>query len=75
MSKLYKLKKWVSLSEAANLIAENIKERVEVCDVLQLALDGQIAISALLINGTCGRQCNPVKLADVTFNEVIGLKG
>ena len=75
MSKLYKLKKWVSLSEAANLIAENIKERVEVCDVLQLALNGQVAISALLINAACGRQCNPVKLADVKFNEVIGLKG
>ncbi|TAG27494.1 MAG: hypothetical protein EAZ37_04855 [Burkholderiales bacterium] len=75
MSKLYKLKKWVSLSEAASLLADGIKERVEVSDVLQLALDGQVAISVLLINEAYARQCNPVALADVKFNEVIGLKG
>jgi hypothetical protein len=74
MSKLYKLKKWVSLSEAANLITDRIKERVQITDVLQLALNDQVAISVFLVNGAYVRQCNPVMLEDVKFNEVIGLK-
>lgn len=45
MSKLNKLKSWLSLDEAAEYLTEALKEPVEVKDLLQLALDDHLQLA------------------------------
>ncbi|MCG7969988.1 MAG: hypothetical protein JBO36_04960 [Candidatus Thiodiazotropha taylori] len=45
MKKLYKLKTWFSLSDAAERLSASLEEEVSVKDVLQLAIEGALPIS------------------------------
>ncbi|MES9942819.1 MAG: hypothetical protein ABW104_16865 [Candidatus Thiodiazotropha sp. 6PLUC2] len=45
MKKLYKLKTWFSLSDAAERLSASLEEKVSVKDVLQLAIEGELPIS------------------------------
>ena len=45
MSKLFKLKEWVTIPDAARHLSQILNEPVAESDVLQLALDGHIKIS------------------------------
>ncbi len=47
MSKLFKLKEWLTLSEASERLSVFLGEKVSVADCLQLALDKHITISAI----------------------------
>ncbi|ESL74438.1 TPA: hypothetical protein ACGR6E_001203 [Enterobacter roggenkampii] len=47
MSKLFKLKEWLTVKEAAERLSVSLGEKVSVADCLQLALDEHITISAL----------------------------
>lgn len=50
MSKLLKLKEWVSIPDAAKYISEKLQESVSDKDVIQLALDERLPISIKFID-------------------------
>lgn len=50
MSKLFKLKKWLSLKDTANRLSNSFGEEFAVNDILQLALEGEIELCWLLNN-------------------------
>lgn len=50
MSKLFKLKEWVTIPDAARHLAQIVDEPVSVADVLQMALDGHLKISVYFPN-------------------------
>lgn len=49
MSKLFKLKKWLSLSETAKRLTQSFDEEVTTTDVIQLAIDGHLLLSIRLL--------------------------
>lgn len=58
MSKLLKLKSWLSLEDAAKHLTAVLEEEVEVKDVLGLALDGHLKLSVYFVNEVrvnCGK--------------------
>lgn len=50
MSKLFKLKEWVTLPEAAKRLAITLGEEVTESDLLRLALDGRLRLSVNFVN-------------------------
>lgn len=50
MGKLFKLKEWLTVPEAASHLSTMLSEGVSEADVLRLALDGHITLSANFIN-------------------------
>lgn len=52
MSKLFKLKEWLTLDEAAQHLAVVLGESVLEKDIYRLALDGHLQLSINIINGT-----------------------
>lgn len=52
MSKLFGLKSWLTLDEAASFLSGTLQEPVTVPDLLRLALDGHLVLSANFVNGT-----------------------
>ena len=52
MSKLFVLKNWLTLDEAASFLSGTLQEPVTVPDLLRLALDGHLVLSANFVNGT-----------------------
>ena len=60
MSKLFKLKEWLTLDEAANYIAASIGEDVYEKDILRLVLDKHLTLSVDLVNHSQGIKCDLV---------------
>lgn len=54
MSKLFKLKEWLTLDDAAEHLSILFGETVGKADILQLALDGALTLSVHLVNGADG---------------------
>ena len=52
MNKLFKLREWLTISEAAKHLSVSFGEEVTEADVLRLALDGCIKLSINLVNRT-----------------------
>ena len=50
MSKLFKLKKWLTIQEAARHLAISFGEEVSEADVLRLGLDGHLKLSVNFVN-------------------------
>lgn len=50
MNKLFKLKKWLTLESACEYLSHVFSENITLPDLLQLALDGHIKISANFVN-------------------------
>jgi len=50
MSKLFKLKKWLSLNDTAIRLSNSFEEEISVNDILQLALEDKIGLCWLLNN-------------------------
>lgn len=50
MSKVLKLKRWLTLTETANRLSTVLEDEVSVADVLRFALDGHIKLSVNLTN-------------------------
>ena len=50
MSKLFKLKEWVTLSEAKTRLSTTLKESVTEADLLRLALDRRLQLSVHFVN-------------------------
>jgi hypothetical protein len=55
MSKLFYLKEWVTLLEAAKHLSAVFGEDVAEADILRLALDGQLTLSVNFVNGASAR--------------------
>lgn len=53
MSKLFKLKKWLTLQEAINHISVALDEPVTEADIYRFALDKHLTLSVNFVNGTC----------------------
>lgn len=64
MSKLFKLKKWLTVSDAAKHLSIAFGEDVSEADVLQLALDAQLRLSVYFVNHTTARRGKMVPLSE-----------
>ncbi len=56
MSKLFKLKEWLTLDEAANHISNVLGEPATVADLYRFALDGHLTLSVDFVNRTYAKK-------------------
>jgi hypothetical protein len=76
MSKLWSLKRWLPLAQAAQHIATLTDDlEVNVADILQLALEGEIKLSVVFTNGVLARFCTTVDPTTVKFSDVPSIDG
>jgi hypothetical protein len=73
MSKLFKLKKWLTLPDAAKHLTSVFEEEVTEADILRLALDGKIKLAIQLINGAYANLLNPIDISNLKYKEVPAL--
>ena len=65
MSKRLKLKKWLTLDDAALHISEEIKDVITVTDLYQAALDGDLQLSVYFVNSAYGVEGELCKIGDI----------
>lgn len=65
MSKLFKLKEWVTIPDAARHLSQIVNELVSEADILQMALDGHIKISVYFPNRAKARIGRVIPYKDV----------
>lgn len=70
MSKLWKLKSWLSLDEGANMISTVLGESVEVKDLYRFALDGHLKLSVNFVNPTPFKKVTVIKSEDVQYKTI-----
>lgn len=75
MSKLFKLKMWLTVPDAARHLSIAFGEEVSESDVLRFCLDGHLKLSVQLVNGGYACRRKPVDLADIQFDRVSNLDG
>jgi hypothetical protein len=56
MSKVFKLKEWLPMGEAAHYLSDKLNEHVSQADLIRLAIDNHITLSVRLINSTMSNQ-------------------
>lgn len=69
-SKIFKLKKWLTLPETAKYLSSVCNEEITEADILQLALHGELKLSVYFINKTAARRGNIVGCEDVKWEEL-----
>jgi hypothetical protein len=69
VSKLFKLKKWLTVSEAARHLSIVFGEKVAKADVLRLALDGHLKLSVNFVNHARARCGKVVPIEEARFHE------
>ena len=69
MSKLFKLKEWLTLQEAVNHISTVLGEPVELADLYRFALDGHLKLSANFINCAKVKKVLLIKKEDIEYNK------
>lgn len=75
MSKLFKLKEWLLVGDAARHLSLAFGENVTDADVFRLALDGHLTLSVHLVNGAYARWWVPIEQSEVEWEEVPSLDG
>lgn len=75
MSKLFKLKEWVTVSDAARHLSQIVNEPVSEADVYQMALDGHLKISVHFPNRAKARMGRVLPYKDVPRKELPTLDG
>lgn len=75
MGKLFNLKQWLTVDDAAKHLSIVFGENVSVADVLRLALDQELTLSVNFVNGAHGRAGLLVPLNEATYEEVTVLPG
>lgn len=75
LSKLFKLKNWLTIEDAARHLGNICEGPVTSADVLQLVLDGHLKPSVNLVNGAYARPCIPVNIGEVEFIDMPGIDG
>ena len=77
MSKLFKLKEWLTIPEAAKHLSAIFSEDVIEADVLRLALDGHLKLSINFVNHTQGKRGRFISFKDTKwklFPKIVGVK-
>jgi len=69
--KLFKLKEWLTVPEAAKHLSTVLGEEVSVADVLRLSLDGHLKLSVNFVNYAKARCGKVVPYEDVKWREPI----
>lgn len=67
MSKLLKLKEWLTLDESISYISKALDEPITRADLFRLALDKHIVMSVNFVNGATARLGKLVSVDDVVF--------
>lgn len=70
MSKLFKLKKWLTLDEAATHISTVLGESVTVADIYKFGLDGHLVLSASFVNIVKAKKITFIKKEDIKYQKV-----
>lgn len=68
-SKIFKLKKWLTLPDAAKHISSVCNEEVTEADILRLALDGHLKLSVNFVNQTKAQRGDVVGCEGVKWRE------
>lgn len=69
MKKIYKLREWLTMDEAAGHLSLVLGEAVSVSDILRLALDRHLVLSVNLVNKAKARMGRVVPFKDVPVEE------
>ncbi|MHC8321234.1 hypothetical protein ACYZT4_11120 [Pseudomonas sp. GB2N2] len=64
MSKLRKLREWLTIDEAAKQLSISLREEVNEADILRLALDDHLTLSVYFVNHARGRPARIEPLAN-----------
>lgn len=75
MSKLFKLKKWLTINDASVHLSTILDETVHDYDILRFALDGHLKLSVQLVNAVFARRVVEVDFKKVEFFEIPTLDG
>ena len=76
MSKLLKLKQWLTVPDAAKYLTEACEEDVTEADVLRFALDGQLTLSVYFLNEhPKAKRASYIPCKDSRLCGVLGLEG
>jgi hypothetical protein len=75
MSKLFKLKKWLTLHEAIEHISTTLSEPITEADIFRLALDKHLILSVNLLNGSPAYLGKMVGLEDIEFELITKVLG
>lgn len=75
MSKLLKLKPWLSIPDAAQHLSMIFEEEVRETDLLRFALDGKLTLSVVFLDAPFGMLFEPVADEDIEFRDVPSLDG
>lgn len=69
MQKLFRLKKWLTVPDAARHLTTMFEEPVSEADILRLGLDGHLTLSVNLVNGAMARKGTvvPIENAPITY--------
>jgi hypothetical protein len=70
-SKLFKLKPWVTVSDAAKYLANVCDEEVTEADILRFALDRYIQLSVYFVNRTDAKPCELVHFDNAKLSEAL----
>jgi hypothetical protein len=62
VSKLLKLKDWLTIADASRHLSNMLEEKVSEADVFQLGLDGHLRLSVNLVNHAAVRRARVVPL-------------
>ncbi|ABI39856.1 hypothetical protein Shewmr4_2785 [Shewanella sp. MR-4] len=71
MSKLFKLKEWLTLDEVVKHIANVLGEPITLADIYRLALDGNLKLSAYFVNGVYAKKTRFVKTENLKYRKVV----
>lgn len=75
MRNLFKLKRWLTLPDAANHLTTVLRQEVSEADILRLALDNRLELSVVFVGSVLASLCKPVEYSGVEYNEVPTLSG
>ena len=69
MSKLFKLKEWVTVADAARHLSIAFGEEVNESDVLRLGLDGHLKLSVNFVNSARAKCGKVIPIEDARYRE------
>ncbi|MHB1609654.1 MAG: hypothetical protein ACYCXX_13680 [Acidiferrobacter thiooxydans] len=75
MSKLYDMKQWVTVKDAARHLSIVLDEEVTEADVLRLVLDGHLTLSVNLVNHATAKRGKVVSLSEAKTITIPALSG
>lgn len=73
MIKLFKLKEWVTLTDAAKYLSLSLDEEVSQVDLLRLVLDKHLTLSVLFVNKVPAKKGKKIPYSEVLFKEIPSL--